>query len=137
MDSVVIRKAVTIERGIQRIRTEYGFDPENLENDFTRQDAIILNIQRAIQAALDMGLHIIKSNRWGMPGESRQIFEILEERKIIDLTLASNLKRMVGFRNLAVHDYQNLNLEVIHYIIKERLKDLLEFSKTCLQLTLS
>ena len=81
-----------------------------------------------------MGLYIIKSKKWGLPEESRYIFDIFEEHNIVSSDLSYNLKKMVGFRNRAVYDYQNLDLNIIRYIINERLEDLETFSKTCLQL---
>lgn len=133
MDSVIIKKSTTIERCISRILTEYNVAKEGLKEDFTRQDAIILNIQRAVQATLDLGMHLIKSKKWGIPEESRHIFEILEKQGVISSELSDHLKKMVGFRNLAVHDYQNLDIDVIKYVIEERLSDLLTFSKNCIQ----
>ncbi|MDR2999828.1 MAG: DUF86 domain-containing protein [Fibromonadaceae bacterium] len=40
---------------------------------------------------------------------------------------------MVGFRNIAVHDYQSVQLPVVVDIIKFHLSDLLEFSKILIQ----
>ena len=46
-DDVLINKAATIERCVARAREEYFRDPGSFGTDFTRQDAAILNIQRA------------------------------------------------------------------------------------------
>ncbi len=36
--------------------------PENLE-DFTKQDSIILNIQRACEASIDLAMHIVAGKK--------------------------------------------------------------------------
>ncbi|MDB5929676.1 MAG: hypothetical protein JWR60_1383 [Polaromonas sp.] len=54
-DEVLLNKAASIERCVRRAREEYGRDLATFATDFTRQDAAILNIQRACEAALDMG----------------------------------------------------------------------------------
>ena len=42
--------------------------------------------------------------------------------------LGKNLKNMVGFRNIAVHDYQALQLPIMVAIITQHMGDFLEFS---------
>ena len=57
-DDVLINKASTIERCVRRAREEYAKDPAGFGADFTRQDAAILNIQRACEAALKGGIPV-------------------------------------------------------------------------------
>ena len=78
VDDVLINKAATIERCVQRAREEYEKEPSSFGVDHTRQDAAILNIQRACEAALDMGQHIIRRERLGVPQSSRDVFALLE-----------------------------------------------------------
>ncbi|MBF0492428.1 MAG: DUF86 domain-containing protein [Deltaproteobacteria bacterium] len=122
-DNVLLNKAAIIERCIQRIQEEYQNNDENLAN-FTKQDSIILNLERACEAAVDIASRIIRLKKLGIPQDSRQAFEILEQAKIISTDLALKMKHMVGFRNIAVHDYQGLNLEIIKSILKQHLSDL-------------
>jgi uncharacterized protein YutE (UPF0331/DUF86 family) len=132
-NDIIINKTATIERCIYRINEEYNNDPENLKN-YTKQDSIILNIQRACEACIDIAMHIVSTNKLGVPQTTRQVFDILNEANIIDERLADRLKAMVGFRNIAVHDYQALNLSIVQKIIEEHLNDFLEFTKITLKL---
>ena len=132
-NDIIINKNATIERCIYRINEEYNNDPENLKN-YTKQDSIILNIQRACEACIDIAMHIVSTNKLGVPQTTRQVFDILNEANIIDERLADRLKAMVGFRNIAVHDYQALNLSIVQKIIEEHLNDFLEFTKITLKL---
>ena len=109
-DDVLINKAATIERCVARAREEYAADPEGFAHNFSHQDAAILNIQRACEAALDMGLHIIR----------------------LTPAVAEQMKRMVGFRNVAVHDYQSLQLPITLNILTLHLDDFLVFSRQML-----
>lgn len=111
-NDIIINKTATIERCIYRINEEYNNDPENLKN-YTKQDSIILNIQRAREACIDIAMHIVSTNKLGVPQTTRQVFDILNEANIIDERLADRLKAMVGFRNIAVYDYQALNLSIV------------------------
>ncbi|HVJ47907.1 type VII toxin-antitoxin system HepT family RNase toxin [Desulfitobacterium sp.] len=131
-DDVVYNKCAIIERCIQRINEEYENDYHNLEN-FTKQDSIILNIQRGCEAAIDLAMHIVAENKWGIPQTSRDAFDILCQEKCIDESLAKSLKSMVGFRNIAVHNYQTLNLKIVSQVIEQHLDDLKKFSRIMLQ----
>ena len=132
-DDVLLNKAATIERCVRRAREEYAADPAGFAINFTRQDAAILNIQRACEAALDMGQHLIRRERLGIPQSARDVFALLANGGWIDVELADVLKRMVGFRNLAVHDYASLQLPITVRIIETHLDEFLEYSSTLLR----
>jgi len=129
MDEVIINKCESIRRCIRRI--EEDFD-EEFETNYTKQDAVILNIQRAIQQSIDLGAYLIKKHKFEIPKSSREIFETLEKNNIIDKDLSKDLQKMVGFRNLAIHEYSKLQLDIIEYIIKHKLDNLIEFQKRIL-----
>ncbi|MEH6351249.1 type VII toxin-antitoxin system HepT family RNase toxin [Pseudomonas sp. 3JA] len=127
-DDVLINKAASIERCIARVREEYEKDPATFATDFTRQDSAVLNIQRACKAALDIGQHLIRRERLGVPQSSRDVFELLFQSGWVEEGLVKNLKNMVGFMNIAVHDYQALQLPIMVAIITGHLDDFLAFS---------
>ncbi|MEI7840613.1 MAG: DUF86 domain-containing protein [Methylococcaceae bacterium] len=133
MDDVLINKADTIERCVVRVREEYDSEPESFSTNFTRQDAAILNIQRACEAALDMGQHLIRRENLGVPQSSRDVFTLLAQANWIDHTLAESLKRMVGFRNVAVHDYKKLQLVITVNVITQHLDEFLRYSSAILK----
>jgi uncharacterized protein YutE (UPF0331/DUF86 family) len=129
MMDVVLNKKESIERCIRQIRLYYGL-PSDLpfEKDQLKQDAIALNLQRMAEQAIDMANHVIKKRRLGLPKESRESFEILAREGIIPDALADKLKGMVGFRNIMVHEYQKLDLEIMIDVIERRLDDLIEYT---------
>jgi uncharacterized protein YutE (UPF0331/DUF86 family)/predicted nucleotidyltransferase len=125
-------KAATIERCVARAREEYHANPASFATNVSRQDAAILNIQKACVIALDMGQHLIRRERLGVPQSSRDVFTLLAQAGWIAPSLAEGLKRMVGFRNIAVHDYQALQLPIIASIIEKHLHEFLDYSKALL-----
>ena len=132
VDDVLLNKAASIERCVARAREEYQIDPAGFSNNHTRQDAAILNIQRACEAALDMGQHLIRREKLGIPQSAREVFTLLAHAGWIDSALAESLKRMVGFRNIAVHDYQSLQLPITVNVITQHLDDFLRYSELVL-----
>ena len=131
-DDVLLNKAASIERCVKRAREEYDRDPASFAEDFTRQDAAILNIQRACEAALDMGQHLIRRERLGVPQSARDVFALLAGAGWIDSRLAEALKRMVGYRNIAVHEYQALQLPITVAVITQHLDEFLDYSRLIL-----
>jgi uncharacterized protein YutE (UPF0331/DUF86 family) len=131
-DDVLINKAASIERCVGRAREEYAADPAGFATNFSRQDAAILNIQRACEASLDMGLHVIRRERLGVTQSARDTFTLLEQHGWLTPVTAEQMRRMVGFRNLAVHDYQALQLPITLNIINHHLDDFLAFSQQIL-----
>lgn len=129
---VILNKIATIERCIKRIHEEYDDNPENLKN-YTKQDSIILNIQRACEACIDLAMHIVAEKSYGIPQNSRDAFDLLQTNRFINSDLCAKLKAMVGFRNIAVHDYQNINLKIVKKIIELHLNDMTEFAKLVLK----
>ncbi|GIW34673.1 DUF86 domain-containing protein [Meiothermus sp.] len=96
--------------------------------NFTRQDAIILNLLRACEASIDLAMYMVRLHHLGLPQSSRDAFRLLQEAGFISADLARRMQRMVGFCNVAVHDYQALSLPILKTILEERLGDFLEFT---------
>lgn len=132
MDDVLVNKAATIERCIRRVREEYVGHEDEFETDYTRQDSIVLNLQRACEAAIDMGTRLVRLHRLGVPQTSRDVFKLLEDAGLLAPDLAAKMATMVGFRNVAVHDYRALNLAITRALIEMRLDDLLAFARHAL-----
>ncbi len=129
-DDVVLNKAASIERCLRRILEEYAGDKQNLVANQTKQDAIVLNLQRACEASIDLAMYVISQRRLGIPQDSRDAFTLLQTAGILSADLATRMQRMVGFRNVAVHEYTRLNLDVVLAIITKQLDDFRMFSST-------
>jgi uncharacterized protein YutE (UPF0331/DUF86 family) len=132
-DDVLLNKAAAIERAVRRVREEHAGDDANLLTNQTRQDAILLNLQRACESSIDAAMHLVRVRRLGIPQETRAAFVMLQDSGVLDARLADRLKKMVGFRNVAVHDYQRLNLEIVRRIVVEHLDDFLAFARVLVQ----
>ncbi|MFB9760466.1 type VII toxin-antitoxin system HepT family RNase toxin [Ectobacillus funiculus] len=130
-NDIILNKIATIERCMKRIHEEYENNPANLEN-YTKQDSIILNIQRACEASIDIAMHIISIKKFGIPQTSRDAFEFLANNHVISSDLSFKLKAMIGFLNIVVHDYQSVNLAVVQKIIENHLTDYTAFVKQVL-----
>ena len=77
---------------------------------------------------------IVSERKLGVSKASREGFKLLHEADIINEALAKTLMNMVGFRNIAVHDYQALELDILETILEKHIDDFKQFTKIVLQL---
>ena len=131
--AVIINKFDSIERCIKRIKEEYENNPKNLE-DYRRMDAIVLNLQRACEVTTDIAMYVISTRRLGTPQTKKEAFELLEQNKLISKQICGNMKKMVGFRNIAIHDYKQIDEDILRDVIENHLNDLTEFAREILNL---
>lgn len=94
---------------------------------------MLLNRQRAVQAAIDLATHVVTVEGYGLPDSLAASFSLLEGHGILDPDLAEPLRRMVGFRNVAIHNYQALDPRIVEAIITRHLGDLRAFSSRVVQ----
>jgi uncharacterized protein YutE (UPF0331/DUF86 family) len=63
------------------------------------------------------------------PGTMGETFAILAKAGVIDENLAMHLKKAVGFQNIAVHNYEEINWAIVHSIATEYTSDFTEFAR--------
>jgi len=127
MNDIVINKIQSIQRCIERARQEYQSDPEGFAVNYTLQDAAVLNLLRACEQAIDLANHLIQTCKMGIPTSSAESFDLLLAKNVIDLALSEKLKQMVHFRNIVVHRYQQMNIEIVISVIASGMDDLIQF----------
>ena len=132
-EAVLINKYESIEKCINRIYEEYDNNPNNLE-DYRRMDAIVLNLQRACEMATDAAMYVVSNRRLGIPQTKKEAFEKLNKNGLISDKMCANMKGMVGFRNIAIHEYKQIDEEIVRDVIENHLGDIKEFVRTMINL---
>lgn len=130
---VLLNKIAILENCLRRLRAVYSGGEARLRTDFDLQDVIILNLQRACEAVIDMAAHEVREKKLGIPQSSRDFFDLLAQNKKITVISAQKMKAMVGFRNIAIHAYQKINLDILERILQEHLEDFTDFSAQLLK----
>ena len=129
---IVEQKLESLRRCIERIQGKQPLTVNDLETDIDKQDIIALNLSRAVQLTVDIGVHIISGLSSQVPDTMGQTFEVLADKQVLPKELATRLKKSVGFRNIAVHNYDAINWHIVHSIVQLHLKDFSEFAKAIL-----
>jgi uncharacterized protein YutE (UPF0331/DUF86 family) len=129
MNDVVLNKKESIERCLKQIRHYYQLPSKfDFTEDHLKQDAIAINMQRACEQAIDLANHVVRLKKLGIPKDSRDSFQLLVANEVIPKGLGDNLIKMIGFRNVLVHEYQQLDIDLMVDVIEHHLDDLLDFT---------
>ena len=123
---VILSKISIIKNCIKTIEKVTELNPEKLD-ELVVQDVFVLNLQRAIQAAIDIANVFISAYGWKLPDTYKESFAVLKDQKVISPDIYKVMVKMVGFRNIAVHDYQQLDVDILKSILSQNLKNLEQF----------
>ena len=102
--------------------------PEAMEEDIREERFVEHTLQLAIQAAQDVASHIVSDERLGEPRTNRELFDLLVRGGWLSADEAVPLGNMVGFRNILVHGYGEVDLAVVRDVLDNHLDDLLRFA---------
>lgn len=121
---LVAKKLAFIETCVRELRTLAR--PERIADDVREERFVEHTLQLAIQAALDVGSHIVSDDRLGEPETGRDVFRLLARAGVLTGPLAERLERMAGFRYVVVHLYQEVDLDIVRDVVLNHLGDLLD-----------
>ena len=126
---VIAQKLESLRKCLVRIQDKSPNNAEILVNDVDLQDIIALNLSRAVQLSVNISAHLISELSLAVPNTMGKVFDTLSEAHIIDSVTALNLKKAVGFRNIAVHNYERINWLIVFAIAHKNLADFQSFAE--------
>lgn len=110
---------------VERIRVTLPLGFDAFAADLDRQDIVAFNLIQALQKLVDMALHVAATEGWGVPESLGEVFVRLADEGVLERPLAQRLRAAAGMRNLLVHAYGRIDLELVHDVAKRHLGDLL------------
>ena len=126
---VMNRKLESLRRCITRIESKRPITPDVLRSNYDLQDIIALNLERAVQTCVDIAAHVISQTELPPPSTMGEGFEHLAELQAIPRQLAASLQKAVAFRNILVHNYTNINWDIVANILTQHLTDFVQFAQ--------
>ncbi len=130
MDQVIFaQKLESLRRCIRRVEEKTPADVDQLIQDPDIQDILVLNLTRTVQLCVDIGSHVISETEESAPATMGDVFSTLERLKVITPSVCGSMKKAVGFRNVAVHNYDVINWEIVFAICQTFLVDFRQFAK--------
>lgn len=128
MDDVLLGKAANIERCLKRVADKYVGHEAELARDYDLQDIVVLNLQRACEASIDGAMHLVRVRRLGVPRDAAEGFLLLAREGLLGHDLAQGLKKVVGFRNVVVHAYTDIDIERLELVLRYGVHELKDFA---------
>ena len=129
---IVLNKLESLRRCLKRVHDKTPASSDLLIDDYDSQDIITLNLGRAVQLCVDIGLHIVSDLEVAVPDTMAQTFVVLEKANCLDSAVAERMIKAVGFRNTVVHAYQEIDWNIVYRIITKHLDDFRDFSRQVL-----
>jgi len=129
VDVAVVRRILnSLNESLEHLKSKQSVSFEEYKKDKDIQAIVERRLEKAIQACIDIGNHIIAQQNLGSPADYGEIFLILREKNIIDSEQADRLVKMAGFRNVLIHEYRDILIEKVYDIYKNRLSDFYTFA---------
>ena len=126
---LILAKAASVKKRLNRINQKRQIEKSLFLEDLDCQEIILFNLQMAIQECVDIASHIISEEGWGVPGSTNEMFYLLEENSYLDRDLTEKMVKCVGFRNILVHEYTRIELDLVHEIAEKDIHDLERYLK--------
>jgi uncharacterized protein YutE (UPF0331/DUF86 family) len=130
---LVLRKIADIDRYLQQLAGYRQIDLDSYRNDWKAQRIVERTLHLTIEACMDVADHIVADRQLRVPDTGGATFEILAEAGVVSMDLGKALARMVGFRNILVHDYVRLDPAIVLRVLHTDLVGIERFRDAVLQ----
>ena len=126
---IVLDKLESLQRCLKRVEAARADSVDVLRGDVDRQDIISLNLARAVQLCVDLAMHLVAERGEPPPRTMGEAFDRLAGMGLIEDPVRRGMRAAVGFRNIAVHSYQDIDWVIVHAITHEHLGDFSAFAR--------
>lgn len=130
---LILRKIADIDQYLQQLSGFRDLDAPSYQADWRTQRIVERTLHLTIEACMDLADHIVADRRLRVPDTGAATFEILAEAAVIPPDLGKALARMVGFRNILVHDYARLDPAIVVQVLRTDIKDVERFRDAVLR----
>lgn len=127
---IYYRKFDLIDDSLKKLEQIRNGNPglESYRNSWKDMDSAERNLQKTIEAIIDIGKMLIADKGLREPANNREVFLILEEHKLFPSEFMSLIDKMIGLRNILVHSYDRIDETIVYGIIQKNLSDIRKLS---------
>lgn len=126
----VLENKISAVKKYLKILTNFSnYSKEKIISDLTIRGSLERYLYLAVQATIDLAEATVSYKKLRKPATLSESFYILKEEKIISDVILNKMVKMVGFRNIMAHDYEEINYDIVFDVLHNHLKDLKEFLK--------
>lgn len=130
---LILRKLSELENYQKQLDEFSGITLEVYTSDWKTQRIIERTLQIMIETCVDIAGHIISDQGYRVPSTYAETFKVLQENGIITPQIFSIMEKMVKFRNIIVHQYENINADIVIAILRKHITDFSEYRNSILE----
>jgi uncharacterized protein YutE (UPF0331/DUF86 family) len=130
---VIYYKLEILKRYVDRIKSKTPHSSAELAEMIDCQDIILMNLQRSVKICVDIAAYILANSNIPPPMTMQDAFYQLNMLEIISKETFEKMQRSVGFRNIAIHEYDEINWEIVFSILCHHVDDFKAFAKEIFQ----
>ncbi len=123
---IYTRKFDLIEDSLKKLSEIRRENPtvDKYRNSWKDKDSAERNLQKVVEAIIDLGKMLIANKKLKEPSNNREVFQILEEETIFPSEFISLIDKMIGMRNIIVHSYDRIDDSIVYGVLKKNLTDI-------------
>ena len=126
--SVVRRHLLALDQALQTLKKHQGGAVDALRSDREERWVVERGLQLCTQNVLDIATHLAASAGRDVPDYATAIDQ-LADLGVLPGEFAARIRPVAGFRNVIVHGYLDVDLEIVHRLLNDRLGDFAEFAR--------
>lgn len=129
---LVIRKINLIQEDLEQLQKYKRTAREDIEKDIALEAAIERYLERMITRAIELNQHLIAESEMRdikIPKDYKGTFMALGDLKICPKEFARSISDSAGFRNILVHEYDDLDKEKFYLSLQAALEQYPEYCK--------
>ncbi len=130
---IILRKLSELENYQKQLDEFSSITLEEYNSDWKTQRIVERTLQIMIETCVDIANHIISDQEYRVPSTYAETFKVLEENGIITPQIFRTMEKMVKFRNIIVHQYENINAEIVIAILRKHIADFSEYRNSILE----
>lgn len=132
VDAEIVRDRLkALEEYTTILRSFVSTTRDQLEANPERRLAVLHAFQVSIECVQDVAAHLIATKRLGSPSNHTDAIDLLAAAGVISADLSGRIRGMPGFRNVVVHEYLSVDLDLVLQFLR-RLDDFEEFARAVL-----
>jgi len=130
--SLILRKISEIETCKNQLGEFSNITTKEYKENWKTQRIVERTLQMMIEICVDISNHIISEEKMRVPVSYADTFKVLHDNSVIDLELLDTMEKMAKFRNIVVHQYEEVDSEIVVLILKKYLGDFERFKDAIL-----
>ncbi len=125
---VIRRRLQKLDTFVEYLERAQAYSFDEFRSDIEVYSAVERNLQLAIEALSDMAGHVVVDEDLGHFERARDLPDLFEEHGFIEADVREMWKDMIGFRNVLVHEYVDIERSRVYDVLQHHLDDIRQLS---------